>query len=67
MKDIETVCRYEVGEDLDILTGVQKTLVYVVRGDSREKAAAGRPVDVRTYELTYTRRRKDELVAGGSA
>lgn len=54
VKEVETVCKYVIGKDGD-MTGCQRTLVYVVKGDAREKAARGRAVDARTYELVYTR------------
>lgn len=58
VKDVQTVCRYEVADGGDEMRGQQRTLVYLVRGDRREREAAGRPVDVRRYDLAYSRRRR---------
>lgn len=54
--DVLTECFYEiVGEDR--IVARQRTSVFAGRGDAREREARGRPVDVREYDVTFTRRR----------
>jgi hypothetical protein len=55
-KDINTVCAYELGPDQDSFTAIQRTATYLLRTDPRVIDTGGAAVDVRTYELTYTRK-----------
>lgn len=56
-KEIDTVTAYIYSDDPDVFVAQQRTITYIPREDIRSTEALGRPVDVRTYELRYTRLR----------
>lgn len=56
MKDIETTSVFVLNsEKPDSITGWQRTCTYLVKSDAKYIDARGRPVDVRWYEIQYSR------------
>lgn len=56
VKEVETTTLFYTQDAGEGFRAFQKTSSYLVRGDPRERASMGKPVDVRCYEVTYTRK-----------